>query len=199
MTGLAEPGQPVWLWRSPARTRKLAWSWELAEIAGPGGHHFVGINAARANAIAAEAIAGGRLAELSGYCALRREVRYGERSRVDFLLEDPARAPCYVEVKNVHMMREPGLAEFPDCVTARGARHLRELAAMARSGARAVMLFVVQRGDAVGFDLARDVDPAYAAAFAEAAGAGVEALCYACRLSTRAIALDEKVTIIDQS
>ena len=108
---------------------------------------------------------------------------------MDFLLEAEDRPPCYVEVKNVHLKRGPA-AEFPDSVTARGTKHLRELAAVAQGGARAVMLYIVQREDCDSFTLAADIDPAYAAAYAEARASGVEALAYACRLSTDGIAVD---------
>ena len=129
------------------------------------------------------------LPELAGYASLRREVRYGASSRIDLMLEDPAKGLCFVEIKNVHLMRKAGVAEFPDSVTARGAKHLDELAAEAARGNRAVMLFLIQRGDAREFRLARDIDPAYASAFARAAKAGVEMLAYTCALSPDAIDL----------
>jgi len=110
-------------------------------------------------------------------------VKYGNGSRVDFLLEDPARPPCYAEIKNVHLMRRSGVAEFPDAVTKRGAKHLQELSAMARAGAQAVMLFLVQVGSARSFVLARDIDPAYGRAFDAARAAGVEALARRCRVT----------------
>lgn len=109
-------------------------------------------------------------------------MKYGAASRVDLLLESDDRPPAYVEVKNVHLRRAAGLAEFPDCVTARGRKHLEELAAMVAEGARAVMLFIVQRGDCERFSLAADLDPAYAEAFAAARRAGVDALCYDCHI-----------------
>src|SRR3954466_8657213 len=175
MLGLQAPGARGWLSKSPSKTRKLPFSWELIEADFGNGPELVGVNTMHPNAIVAEALAAQAIPELSGYANIRREVKYGEgrfgkASRVDFLLEDPSRPPCYLEVKNVHMMRRPGLAEFPDAVTARGARHLDELAAVAGSGARAVMLFVIQIGSSQGFALARDIDPAYGRAF-DAAGA----------------------------
>jgi len=124
-------------------------------------------------------------------------VKYGKNSRVDFLLEGPARPPCYVEIKNVHLMRQPGLAEFPDAVTKRGAKHLVELSAMAAAGARAVMLFLIQIGSARRFKLARDIDPAYGAAFDAARSMGVEAIAYRCGISCEGIEVAEPVPIAE--
>lgn len=195
MIGLDVVGARVWLSVSDNPKRKLSHSWELIEVDLGGGPELVGINTGHPNALAAEAIAAGAIPELLGYAAIRREVTYGKGSRVDFLLEHPGRPPCYLEIKNVHLMRRPGLAEFPDAVTKRGAKHLRELADMAAAGARAVMLFLVQIGSAQRFALARDIDPAYAAAFAAARAAGVEALARRCRLTCAGIEVAEAVPI----
>ena len=194
MTGLAEPGLEVWL--SPARNpaRKLKWSWELLRI----DERLVGVNTAWPNAIVTEAIEAGAIAALSGYATLRREVKYGENSRVDILLGDEGRPDCYVEVKNVHLKRARG-AEFPDAVTKRGTKHLVELSAMVAAGHRAVMVYLVQREDCDDFRLAGDIDPTYAKAFAAALDAGVEALCYACQLSIEAITLDRPLPIVRDS
>lgn len=191
MLGLAEPGRRVWLSPSNDPKRKLKYTWELVELASPEGSEYAGINTAHPNLIAAEAIADGRIPELTGYETMRREVRYGKNSRVDILLEG-ADARCLVEVKNVHLSRAPGLAEFPDSVTARGAKHLDELAARVGEGDRAVMLYIVQR-PADRFALAEDIDPAYAAAFARAREAGVEALCYVCDISLDSISVRERI------
>ncbi|WP_137391408.1 DNA/RNA nuclease SfsA [Rhodoligotrophos defluvii] len=187
MMGLIAPDTVVWLTRSGDPRRKLAYSWQLLELASPFTGR-VGINTANPNQIAAEAIAAGLIPELAGYDRIRREVRYGRNSRIDLLLTSGQRKPCYVEVKNVHLSRMPGLAEFPDCVTSRGAKHLVELADRVAAGDRAVMLFVVQRNDCQAFALAADLDPAYARGFSEARSAGVECLVYDCR-----VALDEIV------
>src|ERR1700730_1281544 len=144
MIGLAAPGAPVWLSRSDNPKRKLAHSWELVEVDLGSGAELVGINTTNPNALAAEAIAAGLIPELAGYRSVRREVRYGKNSRGDFLLEEPGRPPCYVEIKNRHLMRRKGLAEFPDAVTVRGAKHLDELGTMVAAGHRAVMLFLIQ-------------------------------------------------------
>ena len=132
--------------------------------------------------------------ELAGYRRLRREVRYGRNSRIDLLLDDDARGACYVEVKNVHLRRGASAA-FPDAVTKRGAKHMAELADMAAAGHRAAIFYLVQRADCGEFRVADDIDPAYDAAFSAARDAGVEALCYACRLSTGAIVLDAPLPI----
>lgn len=200
MLGLTTPGSTVWLSESDSPTRKYRHTWEMIEDDLGDGPHLVGINTGKPNALVAEAIGLDAIPELQGYASLRREVKYGENSRIDILLangRDPR--PCYVEIKNVHLMRKAGLAEFPDCKTERGAKHLRELATMVAEGNRAVMVFLVQRGDAKTFSLASDLDPAYAAAFQTAAAAGVEMLCYGCSLSPTEIAVDRRIEITDLS
>ena len=196
MLGLMEPGSHIFLSKSENAKRKLPLSWELVEVDFGNGAELVGVNTATPNRLVEEAITGRQVRDLAGYGHLRREVKYGKASRVDFLLEDDARPPCYVEVKNVHMMREAGRAEFPDCVTARGTKHLDELAAMAREGARAVMVFLVQIGSAEGVALARDIDPAYGVAFDRAQEAGVEALALACRVSPEGIEVERPVPVL---
>ncbi|MEM1140425.1 MAG: DNA/RNA nuclease SfsA [Pseudomonadota bacterium] len=191
MMGLKTPGFGVWLSRSTNPKRKLPLTLELVEA----DNVLVGVNTSRPNDLAAEAIAAGRIAGLPSDAPMRREVRYGENSRIDILLEPAGAPPIYVEVKNVHLMRQPGLAEFPDCVTTRGAKHLRELAMMRSEGARTVMLYVVQRPDCDRFSLACDIDPGYAQAFATARSAGVEALCYGCRVAIDEIVLEHRLEI----
>jgi sugar fermentation stimulation protein A len=197
MLGLAAPGAQVWLSKSANPKRKLSHSWELVEVDLGGGLELVGINTAHPNVLAAEAIAAGRVPQLAGYASVRREVRYGKNSRVDFLLEGDARPPCYVEIKNVHLMRRPGLAEFPDAVTKRGAKHLVELAERVAAGDRAVMLFLVQIASAERFALARDIDPTYGAEFHRARAAGVEAFVHRCRLTQAGIEVAEPIVIVD--
>ncbi len=195
MIGLAAPGARVWLSRSSNPGRKLAHSWELIEVDLGTGAELVGINTAHPNALAAEALAAGAIPELVGYAAVRREVRYGKGSRVDFLLAGPHRPACYVEIKNVHLMRQAGLAEFPDAVTRRGTKHLGELGDMVAGGSRAVMLFLIQIGSARRFKLARDIDPGYGRAFDIARAAGVEALAYRCGITCEGIEVVEPVPI----
>jgi sugar fermentation stimulation protein A len=196
MTGLTEPGARIWLAPAPSGN-KLAWSWVLTELTDGPRRHFVGINTLHANALAAEALAAGQIPELAGYGEVRREVAYGPgrreaadnpTSRVDFVLGQSGRPDCYVEVKSV-TLRRGELAEFPDSVTARGAKHMDDLARIRAGGARAVVLFVAQRGDCAAFAVAADIDGAYAAAFQRAQDAGVEVLCYACQVATAGIAI----------
>lgn len=206
MHGLVAAGSVVWLSENDSPTRKYRYTWELVEADIGSGPTLVGINTGHPNRLVEEAIVAGRIPELAGYASLRREVRYGEASRIDLLLDDTVagdgcgarkpRPPCYVEIKNVHLMREPGRAEFPDSVTKRGARHLDEMARMVAGGARAVMVYLVQRADAESFALARDIDPAYGLAFDAAARAGVEAVAWVCALSPQAISLDRPIPIV---
>ena len=191
MLGLDAPGSRVFVSRSTNIKRKYPLTLEIVEADGT----LVGVNTGLPNRLAQEAITNGTLAELTGYDTLRREVRYGRNSRIDILLEHPDRPICYVEVKNVHLRRRPGLVEFPDCVTARGAKHLEELGDQAEAGHRALMLFIVQRADGARFDLARDIDPNYAAAFARARRRGVEALAYSCTVSASDILVTIPVPI----
>lgn len=191
MLGLNMPGTEVWVEPNDDPARKLKYGWRLVRF----GDDWAGIDTAVPNRVVGEALKAGRLPEFAGYGTVRPEVRYGANSRVDFLLTGDGLPDAYVEVKNVHLMREPGLAEFPDSVTARGAKHLDELAAMVAAGNRAVMLYCVQRTDCHRMALAPDLDPAYAAAFARARAAGVEAIAWACAISPAAITLDRPVPI----
>jgi sugar fermentation stimulation protein A len=196
MMGLNMPGLRVHLSRSNDPKRKLKYSLQLVELPGNDGPVHVAINTSNPNKIAEEAILAGKIAELSGYPDLRREVKYGRNSRIDLLLSDGGRPDCYVEIKNVHLLRKPGLAEFPDSVTTRGAKHLGELADMVAQGHRAVMLYIIQRPDCDRLALATDLDPGYAVAFAEATSRGVEAIAYACDVELEGVALSKSVEIV---
>lgn len=193
MLGLTEPESATYLVHAPSPTRKYDYRWEMIEDEGS----WVGINTGRPNALVEEAITGGIIQELQGYGSLRREVKYGTNSRIDLLLEDSNRPAAYVEVKNCHLRRNHRLAEFPDSVTTRGAKHLDELAEMVRQGHRAVMVFCVQRSDCEAFGIADDIDPGYAEAFSRARDAGVEALAYVCHVSPQEIKLTHSIPIKD--
>ena len=196
MLGLMQPGARVWLSKSDSPTRKLPYSWELIEVDFGSGPELVGVNTSHPNKLVAEALERGKITGLDGYPRIRREVRYGKASRVDFLLEGDGRPACFLEVKNVHMMRRLRRAEFPDAVTERGAKHLDELAREARAGARSVLLFLVQIGSAESVALARDIDPAYGGAFDRARSAGVEVMALRCRISTEEIDVAGPVPVL---
>jgi len=188
MLGLKDEGMEVYL--SPSTSGKLDYRWELARVDG----HLVGINTSHPNRIVEEALNHKKIPELAHYTQIRREVKYGTNSRVDFLLESDQHPPCYLEVKNVHLKRSH-LAEFPDSVTQRGTKHLKELSNMVNQGAKAVMLYVVQRTDCNAFKLADDIDPEYAKASIAAKQAGVKQLCYVCDISLEGITLSKALEI----
>ncbi len=193
MLGLKDPGLEVWL--SPSRNpeRKLKYTWELTRVDG----HLVGIHTGHPNGIVYDAVEAGDVPELSGYQKIRREVKYGKNSRIDLLLEaeDGGRPKCYVEVKNVHLKRDQNTAEFPDAVTARGTKHLQELGDMVEAGHRAVMFYLVQRGDCSHFKIANDIDPVYYEALERAQARGVEVLCYSCEITTQSVTLGKQLPL----
>jgi sugar fermentation stimulation protein A len=194
MLSVKEPGSRVWLSPATNPERKLRYTWELVEVNGG----LVGINTSLPNRIVAEAIQAGEIPELSGYATLSREKKYGRNSRIDILLEDPNRPACYVEVKNVTLRRgsEPHWpAEFPDAVTERGAKHLKEMTDIVKAGGRAVMVYLVQRTDCRRFTVAADIDPNYAQGLEEALAAGVEAVCYGCAVGPDAITIAGSLTL----
>ncbi len=196
MHGLAEAGMRVWLEPNDDERKKLGFGWRLVELRGG---HLAGIDTSLPNRIVAEALAGGHVKDLSGYGSVRREVPYGTGSRVDFLLTEPGLPDAYLEVKNVHLNRTGDLAEFPDCVTERGARHLAELSAMAAAGFRAVTLYVVQRTDCAGLALARDLDPGYGVAFDRACAAGVEAICHATAITREGVEFASELPVLERA
>jgi sugar fermentation stimulation protein A len=194
MLSVNQPGSEVWLSRSDKATRTLAYTWELIRV----GHVLVGINTDRPNRLVAEALAQDRIPELSGYVSLRREVRYGRNCRIDLLLEHPGRPTCLVEVKNVTMRRSLGDGapiEFPDSVTLRGSKHLAELADAVRQGNRAVMLYIAQRQDGDRLAFASDLDPVYGRSVRAAVAAGVESLCYRCRVDVEEVRIEEMIPV----
>jgi len=193
MLGLNMPGLKVWVEPNDDPKRKLGYGWRLVELEDSAVSHWVGIDTGVPNRVVGDALRAGRIPEFTAYTGIRPEVRYGTNSRIDFLLTGAGQPDAYVEVKNAHLMREQGLAEFPDSVTKRGAKHLDELAAMAAAGHRAVMLYCIQRTDCARLALAADLDPGYAAAFSRARDAGVEAMAWTCAISPQAITLDRPV------
>ena len=193
LMGCCEPGSRVWLSESESATRKYRHTWELVQV----GRTMVGINTGLPNALVAEAIGNGTIGELSGYSSMRREVAYGEeRSRVDLVLEEADRAPCYVEVKNVTAAANKGVALFPDCVSERGSRHLRELMRLKANGLRPVQLYCVQRGDVNEVRPADGIDHEYGRTLREAIAAGVEVLAYRAKVTPAEIRLAERIPVV---
>ena len=184
MMGLKDAGLRVWLERNDDPRKKLDYGWRLIEI----GDTWVGIDTGAANKVVGEALVAGRVPQLAGFDTIRAEVKYGTNSRIDFLLAGVG-GETYVEVKSVTLSRQAGLAEFPDSVTARGAKHLKELARIAQNGQRAVMLFLVQRTDCTRVTLAADIDPTYAAAFDVAMRAGVQVICHTADITAQGVTL----------
>ena len=200
MTGCATPGNTVWYSTSDNTKRKYPNSWEISET--DKGHRIC-VNTARANQLAVEAIENQTIVELLGYDALRTEVKYGrENSRIDILLEDNEKPSCYVEVKSVTLFDEQetsteGQGFFPDSVTTRGQKHLRELTEMAESGNRAVLLFTVLHSGIEKVSAAHHIDAKYSLLLKQAQDAGVEVLCYKAELSSTQIQLKQSVEFIN--
>ncbi|MEM7545673.1 MAG: DNA/RNA nuclease SfsA [Pseudomonadota bacterium] len=195
MLGLNMPGLRVWLEGNDDPRKKLKYGWRLVELPNDGvlTGGWAGIDTGVPNKVVGEALRTGRIEELADYHEVRAEVKYGTGSRIDFLLTDPSRPDCYVEVKNVHLRRTGDWAEFPDSVTARGAKHLDELSKVVAAGDRAVMLYVVQRDDCAAMRLAGDIDPAYVAAFDDARSAGVEIIVYGTTISVEGVVLAQSL------
>lgn len=194
MLNCMSEGCRVWFSRSNDPKRKLPGSWELSET--PQGR-LACINTARANALVEEALRAGLISELAGFTALKREVPYGvENSRADFRLDYPT-GPVFVEVKSVTLgFDDSEVAAFPDAVTARGARHLRELAALARQGMRTALLYCVNLSGVRAVRAAEEIDPVYAAGLREAKAAGVEVLAYGAQLGPEEIRLAQRLEVL---
>lgn len=194
MKNCLQEGGPIWFSWAQSPGRKLPGTWELSVT--PQGR-LACVNTARANPLVAEALLAGGIPELAGFCRLRREVPCGaQNSRIDFYLEYPA-GPAYVEVKSVTLgFADSSIAAFPDAVTQRGARHLRELTLLARRGIRAVQLYCVNLSGITAVRPADEIDPAYGRALREAAAAGVEVLAYGADINSRAIRLSRRLPVL---
>ena len=195
MMNLLQPDAEVWLSLASNPNRKLKYTWEMIRYEDT----LIGLNTSLPNKIVEDAIQQDLVAEFTEYDSLKREVKYGENSRIDILLQSSNLPDCYLEVKSVTLKR-PGngnnLAEFPDSVTVRGTKHLHELSGQVANGNRAAMFYLVQREDCNRLSIAGDIDPNYANAFIAARKAGVEMLCYGCSISPEAIKITRKLEIV---
>lgn len=192
MTGCATPGDTVWYSTSDSLTRKYPHSWELTETQQG---HWICVNTLRANTLVREAIAAEAIPQLTGYKSLQAEVKYGaERSRIDFLLQADHRRNCYIEVKSVTLLQH-GKGYFPDAITGRGQKHLRELAKIAENGERAVLFFAVLHSGIEDVSPARHIDAQYAELLARAQQSGVEILCYKAQLSSTGLTLKKSLQV----
>jgi sugar fermentation stimulation protein A len=187
MKGLVAPGNPVWISESPNLARRLRHTLEIIEVRGV----KVGVNTQNPNLLVREALESGLLG-ISFRGEIRREVKYGANSRIDFLLEDGAGIPLYVEVKNV-TLKEGNLALFPDSVTERGKKHLEEMMNVVKEGGRALMVYTIQRSDCEAFSVAEDIDPKYAETLKKACAAGVEVCAYQCHVDKEEIRVDKPI------
>lgn len=195
MMNLLLPDAEVWLSPASNPNRKLKYTWEMIRYEDT----LIGLNTSLPNKIVEDAIQQDLVAEFTEYDSLKREVKYGENSRIDILLQSSNLPDCYLEVKSVTLKRpENGnnLAEFPDSVTVRGTKHLHELSGQVANGNRAAMFYLVQREDCNRLSIAGDIDPNYANAFIAARKAGVEMLCYGCSISPEAIKIRRKLEIV---
>ncbi|MEM6587690.1 MAG: DNA/RNA nuclease SfsA [Pseudomonadota bacterium] len=189
MTSISDPGSRVWLEPNDDPKKKLKFGWRLLQD----GEAFVGVDTSLPNRIVKEALTGPGIPGLGGYDEILPEQKYGQNSRIDFLLRGGG-PDTYVEVKSVTLHRTPGLAEFPDTVTTRGRKHLEDLGEVARLGNRAAMLYLVQRNDCTAVTLAEDYDPAYVAAFRTARDAGLEVIALACQITPEEIITGDQLS-----
>jgi len=192
MTGCATPGDTIWYSTSDNPTRKYPHSWELTETRQG---HWICVNTLRANSLVKEALTRQIIPELSGYPTLRAEVKYGaEKSRIDFLLQADDRINCYIEVKSVTLL-QLSKGYFPDVVTVRGQKHLRELAKIAENSERAVLFFAVLHSGIESVSPARHIDAHYAELLVQAQRSGVEVLCYKAQLSPTGLSLQKALVM----
>jgi len=191
MKGLVDPGNPVALTHHDDPKRKLAYTLQAVYA----DHTWVGVNTSLPNRLVAEAIQQQHIPELSAYTHIKREVKYGQNSRIDLLLTAPNHPNCYVEIKNV-TLKEKDMALFPDAVTTRGQKHLNELVTMVSQGHRAVMFYLVQRADCQQAGVAIEIDPTYNMLLKRASQQGVDVLCYGCHVTHETVTLTKKLPFI---
>ncbi len=194
MIGLTNRGTKVWLLPNEDPKKKLNYSWKLVDHENG---HYTGVDTNLANNIVNEAIVQGKISEVINYDVVLREQKYGANSRVDFLLKNGLQT-CFLEVKNVTLCRQEKIAEFPDTVTARGVKHLKELSNIVDTETRAIVLYLVQRSDCNYFKIANDLDSNYATASIFAANSGVEFICYGVNFLPNGVELGYQLEMLNK-
>jgi sugar fermentation stimulation protein A len=192
MLGLLKEGNPVRLTKVDDKKRKLKFTLEIIKSGGAN----IGVNTHRANRIVEEALISNKIKSLKKIINLKREVKYGESSRIDFLINNNNDEEIYIEVKNVTLSLKEGIAEFPDAITERGSKHLKELQKIRNKKTRAIMLYLVQRDDCKYFRIAKEIDEKYNSNLKKAIKSGVEILCYNCKFENNKVKMDKKIKFI---
>ena len=193
MLGLLKEGNPVKLSKVDDPKRKLKYTLEIIKSNGAN----VGVNTHRANRIVEEALTSNKIKSLKKILKLKREVKYGENSRIDFLINNNMDEEIYIEVKNVTLSLKKGIAEFPDAITERGSKHLKELQKIKSKKTRAIMLYLIQRDDCKYFQIAKKIDEKYNSNLKKAIKSGVEILCYNCKFENNKIQIDKKIKFME--
>ena len=188
MMGLLNKGNKVWFSKSHNPNRKLKFTLEIIEVK----NKLVGINTLITNKIIFEALENKKILNLNKYNNIKREVKFSDNTRFDFLISNK-NEKCFLEVKNVTLSRKKGIAEFPDAVTIRGTKHLKELVLAKKKGYESYILYLIQRNDCEYFEIAKDIDEEYKVAFGDALKNGVKILCYNCKLNNKEIKLNNLI------
>ena len=188
MMGLLNMGNKIWFSESDNLARKLKYTLEIIEVE----KKLVGINTLSSNKIVFEALGNKKISSLIKFKNIKREVKFSDKTRFDFFLSND-KEKCFLEVKNVTLLREKKIAEFPDAVTSRGTKHLNELCKAKKEGYQSYMLYLIQRDDCDSFKIAEDIDEKYKDAFNKAIKSGVKILCYDCKLSNEEIKLNNQI------
>jgi sugar fermentation stimulation protein A len=191
MMGLLNKGNKVWFSESNKPARKLKYTLEIIEVE----KKLVGINTLSSNKIVSEALNQKKIKSLVKFNNIRAEVKFSKKSRFDFLISNN-KEKCFLEVKNVTLVRKEKIAEFPDAITSRGTKHLKELCTAKKKGFQSYILYLIQREDCDSFKIAEDIDEKYKSAFIEALKSGVKILCYDCKLCDEEIKLNNQIKLI---
>ena len=191
MMGLLNKGNKVWFSKSVNPNRKLKYTLEIIEV----DENLVGINTLLTNKIISEALKEKKIKNFSKFDNIKSEVKFSNKTRFDFLVSNDEKK-CFLEVKNVTLVRKKTIAEFPDAITARGKKHLLDLINAKKQGFQSCILYLIQRPNCESFKIAEDIDRDYKNAFDKAINDGVKILCYDCKISTEEVKINSQIKII---